>query len=404
MEQLDKLRRNIMLLRWIKGLDMALMTIPIIVIYFQQHGLTMQEVMWLQAIFGVTMIIVEIPSGYFSDVLGRKRTLLIGTIMHTLGWTFYAFAGDFTTFLIAELTLGIGAAFISGTDSAMLYDSLIDLGRSSEGVYQEGRLMATANFSEAGASVIGGLLALISMHTPFIVQIAVVLPTIPLALMLSEPAAHRRAGREPSFREIVDVVGHVVLRDVRLKWLLATAWVLGASTLTILWMYQPYWELVGVPVALFGLIWAGGNTLVGIASLRSAALAERHGEMRVLGYLVMAVPISIAIIGLVPALWIIPLFAVFYITRGIANPIFTSRINRRVESAHRATVLSVRQMGTRVIFVGLAPYIGALADSTSLPQAFTASSIIFGTASGIVFVLWLRSVAQSRSTENATAL
>jgi uncharacterized membrane protein len=106
----------------------------------------------------------------------------------------------------------------------------------------------------------------------------------------------------------------------------------------------------------------------------------------------------------VPSLWILPLFAVFYIVRGIGNPIFTNRINRRVESSHRATVLSVRQMGMRVLFFSLAPFIGGLADRGSLPQAFLISSIIFGTASGVVFTIWLRSIAQSRRTSNGMAL
>ena len=119
MDRLDRLRRNIILLRVIKALDMAMLTIPIIVIYYQHHGLTMADVMWLQAIFAITMIVIEIPSGYFSDVLGRRRTMIIGAAMHTLGWTAYAFADSFTGFLVAELLLGVGAAFISGTDSAM---------------------------------------------------------------------------------------------------------------------------------------------------------------------------------------------------------------------------------------------------------------------------------------------
>jgi hypothetical protein len=50
-----RLRRNITLLRIIRALDMAMLAIPIIVIYYQSHGMSMQDVMTLQAIFGAAM-------------------------------------------------------------------------------------------------------------------------------------------------------------------------------------------------------------------------------------------------------------------------------------------------------------------------------------------------------------
>jgi hypothetical protein len=48
--------------------------------------------------------------------------MIIGAI--GLGW--YTVADGFWGFLIAELILGLGSSFISGTDTAMLYDTLID--------------------------------------------------------------------------------------------------------------------------------------------------------------------------------------------------------------------------------------------------------------------------------------
>jgi len=396
MERIAQLRRNIILLRTIKAIGMAMLTIPIIVIYFQQHGLSMEEVMWLQAIFSATMIAIEIPSGYFSDVLGRKRTIIIGTAMATAGWTLYAFVDTFTGFLVAELILGVGAAFISGTDSAMLYDTLLDLGEESTAVYQEGRMLAGSHFSEAAAAVVGGLLAAVSMHLPFYIQILVFLPLVPLALMLVEPAEHRNAGQRVGFRDIYDTVAHVVITDHRLRWMLLTASLLGASTLTVLWMYQPYWEMVGVPVSLFGLIWAGGNVLVGVASLRAASITKRIGEKNTIGILIAGVALAMVLIGLFPSFWIMPLFAVFYITRGLSNPIFTSRINKRVVSSRRATVLSVRQLGVRTVFVALGPVIGGIGDSTGLTTAFMVSAAIFGTTAGVTYIIWIRAVAAGK--------
>lgn len=386
------LQRNITLLRLIKVFGMAMLTIPIIVIYYRHHGLTMQDVMWLQAIFGATMIAIEIPSGYFSDVLGRRRTMIIGVSLTVTGWAFYAVAGSFSGFLVAELLLGMGLAFVSGTDSAMLYDTLTELDLGQTAIYQEGRLLAMGNFSEAGAAVAGGLLASVSMHLPFVVQAVIMLPMIPLAWMLTEPAEHRNEGRQVGWRDIYDTVAHVVITDHRLRWMLLTASILGASTLTVLWMYQPYWILIGVPVGWLGSIWAAGNVLVGVASLRAEFVAKRLGEKRTIGVLITLAAISMLVIGLWPVIWVLPVFAAFYLIRGIANPIFTSRINKRVDASRRATVLSVRQLGVRLVFLGLAPLIGALGDAEGLPTAYIASAAIFGIPALATYLIWVRAV------------
>ena len=380
-----------MLLRLLKAFDMALLTIPVIVVYYQAHGLSMRDVMLLQAIFGITMIVLEIPSGYFSDVLGRRKTLIIGGFMHLIGWIAYAFASSFTGFLVAEMLLGVGAAFISGTDSAMLYDTLLELGESSTAVYQEGRLFASANFAEAIAAVIGGLLAMISLHMPFYCQIVMLLPVIPLAFMLTEPTEHRRIGKKAGIREIVDVIAHVIYRTPELRYMMLTSSFLTATTLTLLWMYQPFWTLIGVPVGLFGLIWAGGNGLVGVVSMHAAPFATKYGEVKVIGLLIIGVATAGIVLGLASTIWLMPLFAMFYISRGLSNPIFTKRINERVDSSVRATVLSIRQLGMRLTFVLAAPTVGSIGDEHGLSAAIVATSIAFGIAAALSYVAWQRS-------------
>ena len=76
----------------------------------------MHQIMVLQAIYSVSIVALEIPSGYFADVLGRRRTLILGVIMGTVGMGIYSLSYGFLGFLIAELVLGIGQSFVSGAD------------------------------------------------------------------------------------------------------------------------------------------------------------------------------------------------------------------------------------------------------------------------------------------------
>jgi MFS family permease len=52
---------------------------PVFVLYFLQH-MPLADVLRLEAIYYVAVVILEVPSGYFSDRVGRRPTLLISTI------------------------------------------------------------------------------------------------------------------------------------------------------------------------------------------------------------------------------------------------------------------------------------------------------------------------------------
>ena len=118
-----------------------MMTMPIIVLFYQENGLGMTEVLTLQAVYSIAIVALEIPSGYAADVWGRKTTLIIGSILGVVGFSIYSFSFGFWGFFAAELTLGIGQSFISGSDSAMLYDSLKSNNRQSDYLKYEGRIV-----------------------------------------------------------------------------------------------------------------------------------------------------------------------------------------------------------------------------------------------------------------------
>jgi MFS family permease len=119
---------NIYRLYLIKIAKWFMLYMPIVVPFYVSNGLTMKDIMVLQAIYSIAIVILEIPSGYLADVIGRRKTLILGAVFGTIGFATYSFSYGFLGFLIAEVILGIGQSCISGADSAMLYDSLLERG------------------------------------------------------------------------------------------------------------------------------------------------------------------------------------------------------------------------------------------------------------------------------------
>ena len=107
---------NIWKLYLIKISKWFMLFMPYVVPFYHANGLDMHQIMVLQAIYSISIIALEIPSGYFADVIGRRRTLILGVIMGAIGMGLYSISYGFMGFLIAELVLGFGQSFISGAD------------------------------------------------------------------------------------------------------------------------------------------------------------------------------------------------------------------------------------------------------------------------------------------------
>ena len=149
---------NIWKLNLIQAFRWFMLIMPVIVLFYKENGLSMQDIMVLQAFYSLALVVFEVPSGYFSDTIGRRNSLVAGSVLCTFGFFIYSFSYSFFGFLCAEMLLGLGYSLISGTDSALLYDTLLEAEREKDFIKKQGRLSATANFSEAAAGILGGII------------------------------------------------------------------------------------------------------------------------------------------------------------------------------------------------------------------------------------------------------
>src|SRR5512145_1318281 len=100
----DSTASNLPLLNTFAFLKMALFPMAIITLFWKdQIGLTLADILLLQAIFSVATVVMEYPSGYLSDRLGYRFSLLLASLLGITGWITYTVAGSFATVLLAEI-------------------------------------------------------------------------------------------------------------------------------------------------------------------------------------------------------------------------------------------------------------------------------------------------------------
>ena len=388
MEQ--RLKANILKLYLIKIAKWFMLFMPIIVLFYQENGLAMQDIFTLKAVYSVAIVVFEIPSGYLADYLGRKKSLIIGTSLGFLGFIIYDFSFGFWSFLAAELTLGFGQSLVSGADSAMLYDSLKAFGKKDQYLKYEGRMVSIGNFAEAVAGILGGLLAEISLRAPFYGQTAIAFIGIPAALLLVEPVRYQKMSRM-RFMDIIGIVKYSLFKSRHLKWTIFYSAIIGTTTLTMAWFVQPYFKMVELPLTMFGVFWALLNLSVGITSYYAHKLEYRLGQYKSILFITAIIPALYIIVGNINALWGISILFIFYLVRGFATPILKDYINRLTESNIRATVLSVRNFVIRILFAGIGPFLGWYTDNFSLSSALKLAGITFLTIASVTMFFFLKS-------------
>jgi len=385
---LKNLPKNTLQLYLIKIAKWFNLVMPIVVLFYQDNGLSMSQIFLLKSVYSIAMVVTELPSGYLADVWGCRRTLLCGAIMGTIGIVIYSISSDFASFAVAEVILGIGFSFVSGADSALLYDSLKAKNREHEYIKYEGRITSVGNFAEAFAGVAGGLLATISLRTPYYFQIFVAAIAIPAAFFLKEPK-HVQDKIHLKMKEILSIV-KLTYQQPEMRSAILISSFTGAATLTYAWFVQPYFKEAGVPVSIFGILWTMLNLSTGVFSMLSYRIERWLGRKNTLLFIVILLSTGFILTSIEISLAGIAILFGFYMVRGLATPVLKNYINQYTDSNVRATILSIRNFEIRIIFAAVGPVLGYLTDTFSLQTALMVAGFSYFAAAILSILPFLK--------------
>jgi len=379
----NALKTNIYSLYVIKIAKWFNLIMPTVVLFYQSNGMSMQDIFLLKSIYSVAIVLFEIPSGYLADAWGRRITLILGAVLGALGFLIYSINQVYIGFVAAEIILGLGHSFISGADTAMLFDTLKSENRAYLYLKQEGRITACGNFAEALAGIAGGLLATLSLRAPFYVQTLVAASAIPAALLLKEPALHE-IRKKQTFTRLMQTIHHTLLRDSGLRSAILISSLTGTATLTFAWFVQPYFKAAGLPLPFYGLMWTLLNLSVGISGLFAAGIEKKLSEKNSLIFIVLLISAGYFLAGKIISRWGILLLFFFYGVRGLATPILKAYVNHRCESEVRASILSLRNFIIRINFAVISPILGWITDTCSLKATLWLGGAMYLAAAGTI--------------------
>jgi MFS family permease len=380
--------KNIVRLYGIKISKWFNLVMPVVVLFYQDNGMGMHEIFILKSIYSLAIVVFELPSGWLADVWGRKKTLLLGAVLGSAGFLMYSFSYGFWAFVAAEIVLGAGHSFVSGADSAMLYESLKADKKSDRYVKHEGRITSAGNFAEALAGIAAGFLAAISLRTPFYFQFIVASMAIPAAITLKEPLVQATTHMH-SIKRMVGAIKNTLWKETDLRVAILLSAATGTATLTFAWLVQPFFKAIGLPVEWFGILWTALNLSVGVSSAFAYRFEGRLNRKKEVFLIVVLLTLGYLFSGMAILREGLVFLFVFYLVRGLATVIFKNYINLYTPSEIRATILSVRNFIIRISFAVIGPLLGWMTDHISLKMAFILAGFIYLVAAVAAAWPWL---------------
>ncbi len=380
LQNIRSVRSNIWKLYILKGLEFAWFPIPVIIIFYENSGLSFEQSLLLKTILSLSIFIFEIPSGYFADIFGRKACLVSGGLIWTLGLLFYCFQTGFSAFAIAEILSGLAASLISGANTALGFDSLVKMNQEQNYRHVEGRLGAIAGVAEAICGLIGGLVAANNLVYPFYLQTICIFLYFLIALTLVEPNLHQSSTNSSQAidrREIWQAIRFSLLENKKVKWLILFSANFGIATFLAVWLSQADMQSRGLAVSSFGFAWAAFHFILSFASFKATSIENLWGTKKVFLGLVILLGLSYIFLSLTNQVWGIIIIALIYFSRGVHSPLVLNCINQNLPSSIRATILSINSFMFRLGFVIIAPVVGWITDTYSLDTALFLFGLIF---------------------------
>ena len=338
-----------------------MLVVPVIVMVYTAKGVTVGDFFLIQGIFRLAAFLFEIPSGYMSDCLSRKRVMISGATFALVGYITIAAAYGFWALVLGEALLGISSALFSGTLEAYTYDLLKRNKTQKQFLKEFGNIQTWAGVASFIAMILGGVLYGFIGTNILWVESGMMAMSIFALLFLPDLIEVRRVVKHKD--AILDAITITTntLKNPRLRTLIMFPSLFGAFTIILFWIMQPIMEIANVPVALFGF-YVGINQLSAIILSKYAykicgKLGEIQTSLITIGTVVIGATMGLLIthISSMPIIYIAcAIMATTPAFRMLNNLQYNTLIHHSIKSTERGTVLSTRAMvNTAIGAIGL---------------------------------------------------
>jgi MFS family permease len=339
----ELIARNPRLLFWGRAMLEIKMLSAVIVLFYEFRGLDIKYVFWLSVVWSVAALLSEIPSGILADRFGRKRTLILGAFFFLVFNVILMFANSPWHFALVFVCMASAFSCFSGTEEALLRESLTELGICEEQNDRYGKQLASRVIFPVIGALAGAYIAQDLLEKQFLILLSInclgAVFGIILLSFLTEPIHQKKLGHN------VIQIYQQSIRTIRNDlWLLKATLnkLLIFVAMFLVWrMHQPFLVDRGLTIIQLGLYASTSFLLVFCTRFFIGKLEKRVGTVWLINGAAFGCLLGLMITLLTDNGWIafvaINLITVFQIMR---DPLFFKAMNDRIENESRSTTIS----------------------------------------------------------------
>ncbi|MDU5105213.1 MFS transporter [Clostridium sp.] len=366
MNKISKNIKNEYLYRFLSSFDI---TSAIWVLYLGYKGMNLAEIGLIEGIFHVTGFLSEIPTGALADLFGRRKIMIIGRLTSLISAIIMLFSNSFLGFAIGFILSAWGYNLNSGSEEALVYDSLKVLKREEEYLKINGKINLIIEVSQGLAVFIGGILSEINFSISYITAIIIGIFSLIVSFNFTEVDIRE------SHEERITVINHfkTSINIVKENKMLLNILIFFPTIYTfsaIIYFYgQKFLSDGGYSRVNISIIFLVNGILSSIGAILSSKVYEKFKSI---GWISISMIISILILfmGNVTKSISLLIFLLIGFLTSILQPISSKLINSMVASKQRATIISVESMFYSMMMIILFPICGFIGDKISLDISF----------------------------------
>ena len=346
------------------------------VLYMVYKGLPLWQIGVVEGIFHIASFLFEVPSGALADLFGRKNVIIIGRLCSAISAVINLFANNLLGFAIGFTISALSYNLNSGSEEALVYDSLKKIGDEKSYLKVNSRLNLIIEISQGLATFIGGILAEYSYVYCYITVIIIsLLSMIPAVLFNEVPMDREDSKDKVSIKKHFKVCYDIIKDNKEILKILIYFPIVFTFNTVVFFYGQQYFSELGLNKIEISLVmlFSGLFSCIGSITCEKVIVVFKENTKYAISILM---GVSIVMISSKNIVISIIFFGIMNYANSVLYPIQSSSLNKLIPSEQRATIISIDSMMFSFTMVCLFPVCGLLGDVFNLHITFFILGII----------------------------
>jgi len=367
------MHKNIKLLTWFNFFTDFSFFSAIAIIYFSKVAGSFALGMSIFSVAMISSALFEVPTGVFSDYIGRRNTLILGAVSAAASIVFYAFGFSYWWLFAGAIFEGLSRSFYSGNNDALLYDTLRESGSESEYHEFTGKTHSSFQLGLAVSAAVGSVIAQYSFPLTVWLTFVPKFLAIYIGFLIVEPKSFQKSVTNIFFH-LRESLKHFI-NNKKLR-LLSISSIYSYSLSESSYQFRAAFVNTVWPVWAIGFASVLSNIGATVSFYFSGKLIKKFGELKMLitgsiyGKIINIISLLFPTVAS-PAL--MTTTSVFYGTSSVSE---NSLLQKEFTHEQRATMGSLNSLASSIAFGIISVLLGLVADKIGPAKALLTTTLL----------------------------